>query len=369
MERDNFGRTQPGALAHSPPPQPCHLGRWWPARQPAASSERPSLRLDSFRGGNTVWLFTAPGRASWLQSQLAAAWARSPDIARPTLPLPVFPPHSRSTFFSCPPLCFCAVANLSFLSSLLPFFFPPFFFSLVNARSQGEGASWRALECPGAAAIEGQRLEQFGADCRCRCPARGFPVGSPGARVPRSLVSWPSLLRVSPQLQRLGHCSWLLAEPWKPPRLNAAPADVTAACDQSAPRGPSVNHSASPPAGENAGRPRLEDQWRRARAVPATSSEMSCPLPGLVRRRFRHQGLTVGERKRRKETRRKSEFWVGVKASLYTNRSLVWIRLQVDLEAWEVLVHWLCNSLGVDSPPLARLAWKLPPALLESMER
>lgn len=198
-----------------------------------------------------------------------------PRIARPTLPLPVFRPHNRSTFFFLAPLLFCAVANLGFLSSLFSFFFPPFFFSLVNTRSQGEGASWRALECPGAVAIEGQWLEQFGADCRSRCPARGFPVGSPRARVPRSLVSWPSLRRVSLQLQRLGHCSWLLAEPWKPPRLNAAPADVTAACDQSAPRGPSVNHSASPPAGENAGRPRLEDQWRRARAVPATSSEMS----------------------------------------------------------------------------------------------
>lgn len=131
--------------------------------------------------------------------------------------------------------------------------------------------------------------------CGYRRPAagtvrRGLPVSlsrplvpcwlSP-ARVPRSLVSWPSLRRVSPQLQRLGHCSWLLAEPWKPPRLNAAPADVMAACDQSAPRGPSVNHSAYPPAGENAGRPRLEDQWRQARAVPATSSEKSRLLPGL----------------------------------------------------------------------------------------
>lgn len=162
--------------------------------------------------------------------------------------------------------------------------------------------------------------------CGYRRPAagtvrRGLPVSlsrplvpcwlSP-ARVPRSLVSWPSLRRVSPQLQRLGHCSWLLAEPWKPPRLNAAPADVMAACDQSAPRGPSVNHSAYPPAGENAGRPRLEDQWRQARAVPATSSEKSRLLPGLVRRRFRHQGLIVAGSKRGKEAQRKSEFWVGV---------------------------------------------------------
>lgn len=256
------------------------------------------------------------------------------------------------------------MANLGFLPSLLPFFFPPFFFSLVNARSQWEGASWRALECPGAAATEGQRLEQFGADCRCRCPARWFLVGSPGARVPRSLVSWPSLRRVSPQLQRLGHCSWLLAEPWKPPRLNAAPADVMAACDQSASRGPSVNHSAYPPAGENAGRPRLEDQWRQARAVPATSSEKSRLLPGLVRRRFRHQGLMVAGSKRGKEAQRKSEFWVGVggKGKPISVKSLVGIRVQLGLEAWEVLVLRLCYSLGVDSPPLALLAWKLPPA-------
>lgn len=220
-----------------------------------------------------------------------------PRIARPTLPLPVFRPHRRWTFFLCPPSFvrwqIWVFFLVSFLSFSLPFSFP---WSTREAR--GRGASWRALECPGAAAIEGQRLEQSGADCRCRCPARGFLVGSLRARVPRSLVSRPSLRRVSPRLQRLGHCSWLLAEPWKPPRLNAAPADVTAACDQSAPRGPSVNHSASPLAGENAGRPRLEDQWRRARAVPATSSEKSWPLPGSVRRRFRHRGLTAGARKR-----------------------------------------------------------------------
>lgn len=79
-----------------------------------------------------------------------------------------------------------------------------------------------------------------------------FVVGCPRTSVPLSLVSWPSPppRRVSPQFRRLGHCSWLLAGLWKPPRLNAAPADVTAACDQSAARGPSVNHSASPGWGE-----------------------------------------------------------------------------------------------------------------------
>ncbi|XP_054957121.1 collagen alpha-1(I) chain-like isoform X2 [Pan paniscus] len=89
---------------------------------------------------------------------------------------------------------------------------------------------------------------------------RGPPLSPPGPRLvagpPRARPSVPGLLAqspprcVSPQLRRLGHCSWLLAELWKPPRLNAAPADVTAACDQSAPRGPSLNHSASPGPGE-----------------------------------------------------------------------------------------------------------------------
>ncbi|XP_030663869.1 uncharacterized protein LOC101179317 isoform X1 [Nomascus leucogenys] len=89
---------------------------------------------------------------------------------------------------------------------------------------------------------------------------RGPPLLPPGPRLvagpPWARPSVPGLLAqspprcVSPQLRRLGHCSWLLAELWKPPRLNAAPADVTAACDQSAPRGPSVNHSASPGPGE-----------------------------------------------------------------------------------------------------------------------
>ncbi|XP_065388619.1 uncharacterized protein [Macaca fascicularis] len=90
--------------------------------------------------------------------------------------------------------------------------------------------------------------------------SRGPPLSPPGPRLvagpPRARPSVPGLLAqsppwcVSPQLRRLSHCSWLLAELWKPPRLNAEPADVTAACDQSAPRGPSVNHSASPGPGE-----------------------------------------------------------------------------------------------------------------------
>ncbi|MEJ1272296.1 hypothetical protein NN561_003145 [Cricetulus griseus] len=154
---------------------------------------------------------------------------------------------------------------------------------------------------------EGQRLEQFRTACRCRCPASGFLVGSPWARVPRSPVSWPSLRRVSPQLQRLGHCSWLLTEPWKPPRLNAAPADVTADCDQSAPRGPSVNHSAFPPGrgecGETAFRgsvavaPRGAGDWQRDVLVPSRLGKASAS--GIeswreeVRRRSEFRGRSI----------------------------------------------------------------------------
>lgn len=132
-----------------------------------------------------------------------------------------------------------------------------------------------------------------------------FVAGCSRTRVPLSLVSWPSPppRHVSPQLQRLGHCSWLLAELWKPPRLNAAPADVTATCDQSAARGPSVNHSASPGWGEC-----RETAFRgsvaaasRPGAVRAAGIEVPGPPSTLVRRRFRWEGLRArGSRRRRK---------------------------------------------------------------------
>lgn len=138
MERGNFGRTQPDTLARSPPPQPCHLGRW-PARQPAASSERPSLLLDSFRGDNAVWLFTAPGRASWLQSQLAAAWARSPASLGPRSGCLCSGPTVARLFFSLPPSFFVrwqiwVFFLVSFLSFSLPFSFP---WSTREAREKG----------------------------------------------------------------------------------------------------------------------------------------------------------------------------------------------------------------------------------------
>ncbi|XP_011910524.1 PREDICTED: uncharacterized protein LOC105583401 [Cercocebus atys] len=116
-------------------------------------------------------------------------------------------------------------------------------------------ASHRAWPCIVAPVTTRGRLGAGGwngsartAAVAARAAARCWP--SPGASLSPWFLAQSPPWCVSPQLRRLGHCSWLLAELWKPPRLNAAPADVTAACDQSAPRGPSVNHSASPGPGE-----------------------------------------------------------------------------------------------------------------------
>lgn len=73
------GEGQLGAVAArcacSLPTAPARSPR--PAACPVASvfSEGHSQRLDSF-GEVIVWLLTAPGRASWLQSQLAEARER-----------------------------------------------------------------------------------------------------------------------------------------------------------------------------------------------------------------------------------------------------------------------------------------------------
>ncbi|XP_046532262.1 uncharacterized protein LOC124247232 [Equus quagga] len=135
----------------------------------------------------------------------------------------------------------------------LPFF--PFFFFFCSGRSRGAGrVDWRALKKKNVLVQQLQFCATGTAPHRqpLSPPGPRFVAGCPRTSVPLSLVSWPRPppRRVSPQLRRLGHCSWLLAELWKPPRLNAAPADVTAASDQSAARGPSVNHSASPGPGE-----------------------------------------------------------------------------------------------------------------------
>lgn len=138
-------------------------------------------------------------------------------------------------------------------------------------------------------------------------PRPQFVASCPRTSVPLSLVSWPSPppWRVSPQLQRLGHCSWLLAELWKPPRLNAAPADVTAACDQSAARGPSVNHSASPGRGEcreTAFRGSVAAASAARRGAGGGQRGARAP-PALVRPRFRWEGLRARGSKAQAEGR------------------------------------------------------------------
>lgn len=199
------------------------------------------------RRWGAVRLLTAPGRASWLQSQLAASWARSSTSLGPRSGCLRANPQSLDfLFFSFPPLFFVGVANLCFLSSLFPsFFFFPFAAGGVGERVCSlKSFKNKKQNRPGAAAtvVRGWNSSAWAAAV-AGCPRTGVPL---------SLVSWPSPppRRVSPRLRRLGHCSRLLAGLWKPPCLNAAPADVTAACDQSAARGPSVNHPASPGWGE-----------------------------------------------------------------------------------------------------------------------
>lgn len=90
------------------------------------------------RGGGTVWLLTAPGRASWLQSQLAAAWARSPTSLGPRSGcVRATPTVSRLSFLFLSPSFFVVVANLDFLSSLFPSFL--FFFPLRQREESGGG--------------------------------------------------------------------------------------------------------------------------------------------------------------------------------------------------------------------------------------
>ncbi|XP_032945354.1 uncharacterized protein LOC117012932 [Rhinolophus ferrumequinum] len=224
----------PGPRGTEAPPQ-----LLWPGRESqAAPSPRPvaclaasvfsgppSLRLDSFeemrRAGSSPRLAAHRG-----SSHHSRPPGRAAPHRWPTLRLPASNP-----------------TPLSFL---------PFFFLLQREESGGGGVAWRAFKN-----VLVQRLEFCAAGTarhrpQLSPPRPRFVAGSPWTSVPLSLVSWPSPppQRVSPQLRRLGHCSRLLAELWKPPRLNAAPADVTAACDQSAARGPSVNHSASPRPGE-----------------------------------------------------------------------------------------------------------------------
>lgn len=196
---------------------------------PSGSSPRLAVHRGSSRNSRP------PGRAA--PHRLAHAPAASVQT----------PQSLDFLFFSFPPLFFVGVANLCFLSSLFPSFF--FFFSFAAGGVGGRGCSLKSFKNkkqkrPAAAAtvVRGWNSSAWAAAV-AGCPRTGVPL---------SLVSWPSPppRRVSPPLRRLGHCSRLLAGLWKPPCLNAAPADVTAAYDQSAARGPSVNHPASPGWGE-----------------------------------------------------------------------------------------------------------------------
>ena len=104
-ERDNSARTQPGARARSPPPQPCHLGQWPAGRPPSPRDSPPRAWSLSERGCRP-----APHRA-WpcIVAPVATRGllGAQPHIARPTLRLPPCKPHSLWTFFSFPfPLCF-----------------------------------------------------------------------------------------------------------------------------------------------------------------------------------------------------------------------------------------------------------------------
>lgn len=137
MDAAGRNRSLPTAPALSPRPLACLEA----FRVLAAALPAPGL----LREGNVIWFFTVPGRASWLQAQLAAAWARSPASLGPRSRGFTFQPHSRLTFFPpSPPLLLWWQIWLSFLVSFLSFFL--FFFFSFKGRSQGEGASWRALE-------------------------------------------------------------------------------------------------------------------------------------------------------------------------------------------------------------------------------
>lgn len=142
-ESDNFGRTQPGTLASSPPPSRVTWCGGLPGGLLVLEAALPAPGF--LWGGNAFWLFTVPGSASWLQSQLAASWARSPASLGPRSgclrPTPQSLDFLSFSFF---PSLFSLWRQIwvSFLVS----FPPPFFFPFAAGGVGGEGAAWRALK-------------------------------------------------------------------------------------------------------------------------------------------------------------------------------------------------------------------------------
>ena len=137
-ERDNSGRTQPGARARSPPPQPRHLGPWPAWRPPSPRDGPPCAWTPSGRGCRL-----APHRAWPCIVAPAATRGRlgaQPHIARPTVQLPACNPTvSRLSFLFLFPSFFVVMANLGFLSSLFPSFLFFFFFFLLQREGSGGG--------------------------------------------------------------------------------------------------------------------------------------------------------------------------------------------------------------------------------------
>lgn len=152
------------------------------------------------RGGDTLWLLTAPGRASWLQSQLAAAWARSPASLGPRSGCLRPTPQSLDFLFLSPFFSLWWQIWVSFLASFLPSFL---FFSFAAGGVGGRRSSLESFEKTSwCSSYSSARLEQLSKG-RCRrrpgrssllavpgqaslCPWSPGPVRRPGASLPSS---------------------------------------------------------------------------------------------------------------------------------------------------------------------------------------
>lgn len=151
------------------------------------------------RGGDTLWLLTAPGRASWLQSQLAAAWARSPASLGPRSGCLRPTPQSLDFLFLSPFFSLWWQIWVSFLASFVPSFL--FFFLLRREESGGGGVAWRALKKrPGAAAtvLRGWNSSARAAAVAAQAAVRCWPSPDKRPSVPGLLAQSAALARLSP---------------------------------------------------------------------------------------------------------------------------------------------------------------------------